>query len=307
MNNDLKQLRSMVEAHDPARRVRADPLAMSATLKKITDDTTRTPPAAKRRWSRRRWLIAIPVAAALTGAALALTVVVQPGDVGPVHVGPAKALAFTQNGDYLDVRILDPNADPQRYRTDFAAHGMNVDLKMKPASPSLVGTMISVSSFKGMMIHNPNGKFELKGKEGSTWIEMIDGGSDCGNMWCTAGVRIPVNLREPIEIIFGRASRPGERYEITGDPTARGEVLEGLNLRNRTVAEVGLMLQQRRATVQQYYQDSPEPPAGGHGWDYSEHVLQPEDVPGTWYVHEAFGGHDKNTVRLVVASWPTVS
>ncbi|WP_326819844.1 hypothetical protein [Streptosporangium sp. NBC_01756] len=306
MNNDLKQLRNMVGAHDPARQVRADPMVMSTALKKIIDDTGRTPQATTRRRSRRRWLIAVPIAAALTGAALALNVVVQPSEIGPLQVGPAKALAFSENGDHLDVRILDPDADPTRYRTDFAAYGMDVNLKMEPASPSLVGKMISIYSLKGMTIHHAGRSFEIKDENGSTMIEGIDGGPDCGNMFCKAGVRIPADLRSPIEIIFGRAARPGERYELAGDPTAPGEVLEGLTLRNRTVAEVGLLLRQRHTTVQEYYHDAPEsPPGAGRGRQPSEHVLQPESVPGTWYVHEAFGGHDRNTVRLLVAPWPT--
>jgi hypothetical protein len=81
-----------------------------------------------------------------------------------------------------------------------------------------------------------------------------------------------------------------------------------VDLANLTVAEVKHMLQQRNATVESYLHAPPEPfPRDLGGWDYSEHVLQPVRVPDTWYVHEAFGGHNKNSVRLVVASWPTAN
>ncbi|MFF5209284.1 hypothetical protein [Streptosporangium sp. NPDC000396] len=303
MNNDLKQLKIMLEAHDPARQVRADPSTLSATLQKIIDDTPRSSPAVtrrQRRWSRPRWLITIPAVAILAGAALAVTVVVRPGAVGPVHVGPAEALAFTRNGDYIDVRIIDPDADPERYRREFAAHGLNVDLKMEPASPSLVGRMMHVS-IEGETTVISNGSLASKVKE-------IDDESDCGDVRCKAGVSIPVDLKKRVEVIFGRAPRPGERYEMGGDPTARGEVLEGMSLKNKTVGEVKRMAQERHAMIQGYYGADPGDQPGAprsSGWDYSEHVLRPESVPDTWYVHEAWGGHDKNTIELVVASWPS--
>lgn len=137
-------------------------------------------------------------------------------------------------------------------------------------------------------------------------IKEIDDESGCGTMWCKAGVSIPVDLKKRVEVIFGRAARPGERYDVAGDPTARGELLAGMDLRNKTVAEVRRMVQERHATIQRYYGAAPED-SSSPNWDYSSHVLRPETVPDTWYVHEAWGGHDKNTVELVVASWPTQS
>jgi hypothetical protein len=55
------------------------------------------------------------------------------------------------------------------------------------------------------------------------------------------------------------------------------------------------ILQQRNGTVESYH---PEPfPQDFAGWDYTAQVHQPVSVPDTWYVHEAFGGHHKNSVR----------
>ncbi|WP_433222470.1 hypothetical protein [Microtetraspora malaysiensis] len=306
MTNDLRQLKSLLQAHDPASHVRADPVVMSAALDGIISNTTRTPQTAKRRWSRRRLLALIPVTAVLVGATVVLPIIMQPSEGGPLILGPAKALAFARNGDYIDVRIVDPDADPRRYREDFAAHGLNVDLQMEPASPSLVGTMVSISSPGKMIIYRPGG-FEIKDQHGSDWIKSI-GGTDCGNVWCKAGVSIPLNLRGPVGVVFGRAARPGERYGVAGDPTAHGEILEGVDLANQTVAEVKRILRQRNVTIESYHEEKAPPGPSSRdrtGWDYSEHVLQPVSVPDTWYVHEAFGGPYKNSVRLVVASWPT--
>lgn len=301
MTDPLKQLTTTLKTHDPAGHVRADPLVMSATLQSVIAASIRESPKTTRSW--QKWLTLIPVTALLVGAAVFAPVIMHPEEIGPMTVGPAKALAFTRNGDYIDVRILDPDADPERYRQDFAAYGLSVDLKMKPASPSLVGALVSVSARQRMVVFHGDG-FDIKDGTNSRRIKKIEG-TDCGRTWCLAGVSIPVDLHSPFEVTFGRAALPGERYEITGDPTARGEILEGMKPANKTVGEVRIMLQQRHATVSRYYKAPPEPAGrGGSGLDVTEHPLQAEDVPDTWYVHEALGGPEKGTVRLIVAPRP---
>ncbi|GGO26152.1 hypothetical protein GCM10010116_52500 [Microbispora rosea subsp. aerata] len=302
MTDPLKQLTTTLQTHDPASHVRADPLVMSATLQSVIAESVRDFREAKPHWSWQKWLTLIPVTALLVGAAVLMQIIMHPGEIGPMTVGPTKALAFTRNGDYIDVRILDPDADPERYRQDFAAHGLNVELKMKPASPSLVGAIVSASSPQRMVVFHNDG-FEIKDGTRSRRIKKIEG-TDCGRTWCLAGVSIPVDLHSPFEVIFGRTALPGERYEITGDPTARGEILEGVKLANKTVGEVRIMLQQRHATVSRYYKAPPEPAGRGGSGDVTEHPLQAEDVPDTWYVHEALGDPEKDAVRLIVAPRP---
>ncbi|MGW4411619.1 hypothetical protein ACWEJ6_46885 [Nonomuraea sp. NPDC004702] len=308
MTSDLEQLTRLFQAHDPARHVQARPGDLTATLEAILGDSASTSTSAKprRRWIRRRWLTLVPMTVVLVSMAIALPVLLQPQEVGPFVVGPAKALAFAKNGDYIDVRIVDPDADPRRFREDFAAHGLNVTLTMEPASPSLVGTLASVSAPQRTVTFHPDG-FTIEGEPDDNRIKLIEG-TGCGRTWCQAGVSIPANLRSPFELILGRPARPGERYELTGDPTARGEILEGAELANRTVAEVKALLRERGATLESYHQAPPEPRTrDGAGWDYTAHVLRPKDVPDVWYVHEAFGGHEANTVRLVVAPRPSAN
>nr|WP_055504274.1 hypothetical protein [Nonomuraea pusilla] len=295
MTDDLKKLTTALRMQDPAGHVQVDPLVLSATLHDIIGNSAQAPQKAERRWSRRRWLILIPVTALLAGAAV-LAPVIHPGDVGPMTLGPAKALAFTRNGDYIDVRIVDPDADPRRYRQDFAAHGLNVKLTMEPASPSLVGALVSVSSPGRMVVFHPD-EFEIQDGTRSARIKKIEGGG-CGNHWCLAGVSIPVGLRSPFEIIFGRAARPGERYEVAGDPTARGEILEGMKLENWTVGEVRAILRERHATVSDYYKASTSN-------DWTKYPLPARDVPDGWYVHHVGGGDVPNSVRLRVSPQPT--
>ena len=296
MKNDVQQLRDLIAPYDPAGHVRVDPAVMSTTSRAIVEGTT-------------------PACACHSGTTLVTATVVahrrtrhhdrcdpRPGRRAarshrPRAHRPAKAqaLAFTRHGGFIDVQIIDPNADPQRYRREFAAHNMNVDLQMRSAPPSIVGTMISVDGDSGT---------------GTSKVTAIDGSHGCGTMWCKAGVRIPIGRRGHVTIIFGRAARPGEAYALTGDPTARGEALQGLSLHNRTVADVRRMAGQRRVTIQRYFGEAPwerpgaEPPRNGSGWSYDEHVLDATRVPGTWYVHDAFTGRFPKTVELVAAPWP---
>ncbi|WP_062430931.1 hypothetical protein [Herbidospora daliensis] len=275
--------------NDPAADVHPDPAAMAATLDEIVG--TRRP--VRRR--RRRWLVLVPLTAVLATVA----VVLQPGGA-PFVLGPAKAVAFARQGDRIDVRIADPDADPRRYREDFAAHGLKVDLVLKPTSPSLVGMVVSVSSPQTATGHDSDG-FEISGGDATYRVESI-GGGDCGDFHCAAGIGIPLDLPVPLDVIVGRPARPGERYEIWGDPTAPGEVLAGDDLVNLTVDQARDVVRQRGGTVESHLQ----PPDGsGRNWVYDDHALAPEQVPGSWYVHDVFGGHYAGQVRLVVAAQPT--
>ena len=221
-------------------------------------------PAASRRRPGRRWLIAVPVAAAVGLGLFVASSLSGPGDrVGPLGVGTAKAaLAFTRHGRYIDVIVRDPVADPAKYRAEFEAHGLDITLKLVPVSPSLVGTVVFIdggSAFKPIT---------AKGRC------FTGGGGDV----CPVGVRVPVNFRGPASLVFGRAARPGERYESTTSATAPGEVLHGLQISGRTVAAVLKMLKTRNVTAPVFHVTT----ANGMGeiWPASR-------VPGSWYVYSA--------------------
>lgn len=91
-----------------------------------------------------------PAGAGLACSALAAVVIVRDdapaGPRDPAATAPtvtlAAALTFTHRRDHIDVRVRDPLADPARYRAEFAAQGLKVELSLVPASPSIVGTVI---------------------------------------------------------------------------------------------------------------------------------------------------------------------
>jgi hypothetical protein len=231
---------------------------------------------------RRRLLIGVPVAAALAVAALAVTSLGSPGQkVGPVGIGPAKAeasvMSVTRHGRYLDVIVTNPLADARKYRAEFARYGLDISLRLVPASPSLVGTLVH---FQGAPAIRPISAV------GKCWT----GGS--GNV-CPVGVRVPIDFKGQADLVFGRAARPGEPYETTAAVTAAGEAMHGLTYDGKTVAQVLAMLRRRQVTVPSYrVSDSPC------------HTAVRRRVPGSWYVYSAVPWAPGQVLLWASKTWP---
>lgn len=232
-------------------------------------------PGGHRRRPRR--LLRAPLAAAVALALLATAALVATRLLSPGHratsspavsthptasARPAQVLSFTTSAGYITVIVRDPLADPSRYRAAFAAHHLDITLSLVPVSPSLVGTVVYTGQ-----------------SAGSSEITTITAQGKCytggGGSACPVGVRIPIGFHGQAQLVFGRAARPGERYESTASPTAPGEVMHGLTFVGDTVAQVLALLGPRHVTVPDFNYDD-------HG--YNRNVAS---VPGTWYVYDA--------------------
>ncbi|MFC5187661.1 hypothetical protein [Actinomadura harenae] len=266
---------SMIRRSTPISDEAAARLVSDAAFEELAADitrTARTARAARRPRVRPRFALAL--------GAVAAVVAIVIGWTGGQR--SAEALNFSRNGQYVDVTLRDPKADPARLRAEFAEHRMPVELEIWPASPSLVGAMLSW----------PEDPKNVKPAE-IRW-------KDCGGIGCRSGVRIPVDLRTPVTVLFGRAPNPGERIRLTGDATAPGEILAGVPVVDRTVAEVVTALRQRHGTVEIYNLDRPAD-ATTEGWDISAHVVPANKVKGTWRVTFVSSGHTSGAVGLVVS------
>lgn len=273
----------------PLSDAEAGRLADPGTLADLGSQITSTPaapepgrPRIHRAAVRRRLLIGVPVAAALAVAGLVVTSVASPGQkVGPVGVGPAKAeaavLSVTRHGRYLDVIVANPLADARKYRAEFARLGLNISLRLVPASPSLVGTLVYFQGGPAIRPITAVGKCRT-------------GGS--GNV-CPVGVRVPLDFTGQADLVFGRAARPGEPYETTAAVTAPGEAMHGLTYDGKTVAQVLALLRRRHVTVPSYRVASS--PC---------HEAIRRSVPLSWRVYSAVPWASGQVLLWASKTWP---
>jgi hypothetical protein len=208
---------------------------------------------------RRRLLIGVPAAVCLAVAALMVS------SLGGSHGGiaPAKAaLVFTRHGRYINVSVRNPLADAAKYRAEFKAHGLDIRLKLVPASPSIVGTVVYFGGSPAIKVITAQGK-------------CFTGG---GGFACPVGLRVPVNYRGSADLVFGRAARPGERYESTATATSRGEALYGLRITGKHVSVVLHMIARRHITAAKFHVTTRR----GIG-----ELLPGNKIPGNWWVYGA--------------------
>lgn len=208
---------------------------------------------------RRRWIPRLAIGGSLA-AGLAAAVVVgagwlpasSPGGPGPAQ---AAALQITAGDKYLEVRILDPDADPQRYREELAARGLDIDLSLAAAEAGSVGRVI----------------FQEEDTPGITLVEAPGNCTANGN--CGVAVRVPLSYRGHARIVFGRTALPGESVEGDAPVLDPGQKSQLDSLVGKRVSEVRRQLARNGQTAT--YRVGPkslEAPAS--------------EVPGTWIVFD---------------------
>ncbi len=226
-------------------------------------------------WSlRRRLAIAVPAMAGLGALAVIVGGVLPAsgpagpagpaGTVGRVNpVGPAPAhantLQVTPNGGYLEIRILDPAADPQRYKDELSRHGLDIELKLAPAAANRIGRVI----FE-----------EIDDKGSATSIDTIEAPGDCtltGN--CSVGIRVPLDYKGHAQIVFGRAPMPGEENE--GDAPVLSDDQE---------AALRALVGQRVSDVRQLLAARGQTATYRVGFRSLEATA--DQVPDSWYVYQ---------------------
>jgi hypothetical protein len=208
---------------------------------------------------------------------VAATLVNRPGQDQP------QALSFTEQGDKLIVRVVDPKADPKRYNAEFKKMGLDIKVNAVPVSAPFVGTMVSFSG------RNQRDTDQLHRLEPG---EKCPGTLNASDPGCQDGLELPKNYDGTTVIEFGRAAKPGEMYwHMSSSATGKGESLAGLAIKNKTVAEVLPLIGSRGVKVHHYLSGS------------APRLDTSDSAPGGWYVHNATP-YAPGEVSLFVAATP---
>ncbi|MEV4245271.1 hypothetical protein AB0J63_17915 [Streptosporangium canum] len=197
------------------------------TMYKIMDEEPA--PVAFRR--RRRSLLALPIAAGVLAAAVAV----------PVAFGPAaaSALDIKVEGSYYFIEVKDMFAKPEVYEKQLRDAGLDVKLRLLAATPSRVGSLAPVT--RAGKPAKPDG------------IEVIDRPGECGKLGgCPIGMKVRKDFTGSAEITLGREGRPGEEYQIITGFDSPGEPMHCVPFYNKPVSEVRALLTERRLDIQEF-------------------------------------------------------
>jgi hypothetical protein len=194
------------------------------------------------------------LAAGAIAAVFAATSAVQPQPAGA-------AVTFrTASDGAVIATVTNPLAARAQLETAFTARGFHITVNLLPVSPSLVGTAVYISD-----------------DGGASSIQALEKGHCTGGGGCPVGVKIPRTFKGNGYITLGRPAKPGEQYESSGQATAPGEAMHGLQFQGHTVATVLALLRARHVTVPQYRWQT-----GNYG-----KALRRDEVPMSWHVSGA--------------------
>ncbi|MER5621241.1 hypothetical protein ABT061_09385 [Streptosporangium sp. NPDC002544] len=244
-----------------------------------------------------RLVIGAVVTAGLVTAAVVGPSLVTDG-TGSATSYASSAIDIKQEGGQWVARIKDPLAEHERYTEAFSAVGLKVELQLVPVSPTFVGDLLLTESPDGA---KSTGTFE-GGREPV--------GCEIGEAGCHLAFRVPVRFEEEVRTQLGRPAEPGERYQAAASATAKGEMLEGVELDDRTVAEV--LGQVRKRDLQVVYQMvKSDPDASTVNWidgkkgrfHLSYEPIAADAVGSDWLVWAA-QPQSEGVVRLVVTPQP---
>jgi hypothetical protein len=231
----------------------------------LREITTSLRPSSRTRRSRRKrrllrgWRIVMPAAGACAAAAAAVVVFANSpvGTQTPLGPPPAQAVSFstTRNG-WIIAKVTNPLAAQKTLDADFAAHHLDITLKLIPVGPSLVGTLLSQSYDQ----QPPNAP-----ERGP--IQGLDSHCGAAEVLCEIGVKIWEGFTGRGEIDLGRAAQPGERYVWAPSVFEPGEVLHCSGLVGAPVSDLPSVLQAHGWTVARWYSSNKivsAPPAGSY-------------------------------------------
>ncbi|MEV0231096.1 hypothetical protein [Nonomuraea sp. NPDC050786] len=207
------------------------------------------------RTGRRRGRVVAVSGGLLTAAVVALTWMLPNST--------AAALDIKKEGGYYIIEIKDLYADPDSYETQLRTVGLDVSIKVIPATAAFEGQVFPTT---------PDQKYvtEIQGIYPPGPCEKLDG--------CAIGLKIPVGFKGSASVTVGRKARPGEQFQSTTSWDAKGEPMHCVPYYNKTVAEVRTMLRDRGVSIEEFIV---EDPSRTDALDYEKK----DSVPDSWLVN----------------------
>ncbi|GAA2666176.1 hypothetical protein [Nonomuraea recticatena] len=213
-----------------------------------------------RRRRRMGWRIAVPAVAVLAASVTVLGWTSALPVFGPEPV--AAALGITQKDGYYVILVNDLRADPAKYQAQLKGLGLDVSLRLVPASPGLVGNLFATTP-----THEVVEEFKT-----------IDRAGPCDKVGnCPIGLKIPVGYKGTAMVDLNRDAEPGEKYDAFTGFDVKGEPMHCVPYVNKKVGEVRTILAERGLSIEGF--------ATGKGPDDVKEVAT---VPDSWYVTSGF-------------------
>jgi hypothetical protein len=161
--------------------------------------------------------------------------------------------------------------------------GLDITVKTIAVSPPKVGMIAGVTGQK---------ESDFKPLHRLAPGEKCNGTLNASDPGCQEGLELPKNYDGQAVVEFGRQAKPGEMYlHTSGSATAKGEMLAGLVIHNKSVAQVLPQVEARGVKVVSYLSGN------------APNLDSSETAPGNWYVHDAMS-HAPGEVILFVGAKP---
>jgi hypothetical protein len=222
------ELIDLLQSIDPLREQELEDVLERGRMCGGAQRISATPWRRPRRAGRRTVGLACASTVAAVGAAAVLL------SLSSSSTPNAEALSFSQQGDYVVARIVNPYASVSELKRELAANHLHVALKLVPASPGSVGKVVMI---------------DVNGSPQSGIQPLLEG--QCANGPCTVGVKVARDYKGTGYVVIGRPAKPGERYQSTpiGGSFARGEALHCSGLEGAPLRQAIPMLRSKGLSV----------------------------------------------------------
>jgi hypothetical protein len=252
--NDYRddQTTTLIAELSPIRDEELAALAETPATALLLTEIAATSKEERRRSGRRRRLALALATGAVAAIAIALTAATGTFSPAPAAAG----VRFSTEGRYIVANVTDPSAAAADLRAAFQQKGFDIHIKLIPASPSIVGTVVYVGE-----------------SPGASEIRSVQGGPcETGGGGCPIGLKIPRDFTGRADIALGRRADAGEEYGSTASAFAPGEELHCSGLLGAPVARAVAVLRDRGISAEWRWREAPgkpstSPPIAGYVWN----------------------------------------